>query len=162
MNQKKQLKKIGHKNKETNIIEKQLYIKNLQKKEKNVQLSQPNLMKVQRKNQVHIETYQVGFQQNLIRTIEKPMEEWLNFQKQGEKLQHKEKKMKQTEAIILSMTLQERSNPSILNAKRRLRIANGSGTKVSSVNSLIRDFEKMRKVMKMFKGNSRLLNKFKK
>ena len=77
----------------------------------------------------------------------------------GEK---EEKKMKQTEAIILSMTLQERSNPSILNAKRRLRIANGSGTKVSSVNSLIRDFEKMRKVMKMFKGNSRLLNKFKK
>lgn len=67
----------------------------------------------------------------------------------GEK---EENKMKRTEAIILSMTIQERTKPSILNAKRRLRIANGSGTKVSDVNTLIKDFEKMRKMTKMFKG----------
>lgn len=67
--------------------------------------------------------------------------------------EREENKMKQTEAIILSMTPQERQNPNILNARRRLRIANGSGTQVRDVNSLIKQFEQMRKIMKMMKGD---------
>ena len=66
--------------------------------------------------------------------------------------EREEKKMKQTEAIILSMTPQERHNPGILNARRRLRIAKGSGSEVRDVNSLIKQFEQMRKIMKMMKG----------
>jgi len=62
------------------------------------------------------------------------------------------KKMNHTEAIILSMTRKERQNPQILNGSRRLRIAKGSGTKVSEVNQLLKQFQQMRKMMKMFKG----------
>ncbi len=67
--------------------------------------------------------------------------------------EREEKKMRQTEAIILSMTIKERRNPSILNARRRLRIANGSGTQVRDVNALLKQFEGMRKMMKMLKGD---------
>ncbi len=67
--------------------------------------------------------------------------------------EREEKKMRQTEAIILSMTPYERRNPNILNARRRLRIANGSGTQVRDVNALLKQFEGMRKMMKMFKGD---------
>lgn len=65
-----------------------------------------------------------------------------------------EKKMKRTEAIILSMTPAERRNPNILNARRRLRIAKGSGSEVRDVNRMLKEFEGMRKMMKMFKGGS--------
>ena len=68
----------------------------------------------------------------------------------GEK---EERKMRRTEAIILSMTPKERRNPAILNARRRLRIANGSGTQVRDVNALLKQFEGMRKMMKMLKGD---------
>ncbi len=67
--------------------------------------------------------------------------------------EREEKKMRQTEAIILSMTPKERRNPAILNARRRLRIANGSGTQVRDVNALLKQFEGMRKMMKMLKGD---------
>lgn len=63
-----------------------------------------------------------------------------------------EDKLKQTEAIILSMTPKERQNPQILNASRRKRIANGSGTEVRDVNALIKQYGQMRKMMKMMKG----------
>ena len=53
------------------------------------------------------------------------------------------------EAMIHSMTPQERSNPGLLNASRRSRIAKGSGTTVQEVNKLIKQFEEMRKMMKM-------------
>ncbi|MCX7768279.1 MAG: signal recognition particle protein [Flavobacteriales bacterium] len=56
---------------------------------------------------------------------------------------------KSTEAIILSMTPEERANPQILNGSRRQRIARGSGTSIQEVNRLIRQFEDMRKVMRM-------------
>ncbi|MCF0199673.1 MAG: signal recognition particle protein, partial [Bacteroidaceae bacterium] len=56
---------------------------------------------------------------------------------------------KQTEAIILSMTLKERQNPAILNTSRRMRIAKGSGTTIQDVNRLIKQFDQMRKMMKM-------------
>jgi signal recognition particle subunit SRP54 len=63
-----------------------------------------------------------------------------------------EKQMKRTEAIIQSMTIQERRKPSLLNGNRRIRIAKGAGVKVLEVNQLIKQFEQMQKLMKMMKG----------
>ncbi|MFW5883818.1 MAG: signal recognition particle protein, partial [Verrucomicrobiota bacterium] len=63
-----------------------------------------------------------------------------------------ERKMARTEAIILSMTPQERENPRLLNGSRRLRIANGSGVAVRDVNALIKQHGQMRKMMRMMKG----------
>jgi len=57
--------------------------------------------------------------------------------------------MKRTEAIILSMTMEERRNPSILKASRKKRIADGSGVSVTDVNKLLSQFEDMKKMMKM-------------
>lgn len=57
------------------------------------------------------------------------------------------------EAIILSMTPKERTNPEILNTSRRARIAKGSGTNVQDVNRLIRQFDQTRKMMKMVTGS---------
>lgn len=59
-----------------------------------------------------------------------------------------ENQMKRVEAIVLSMTLDERSNPDILNARRRQRIARGSGVSVTEVNDLLQRFGQMRKMMK--------------
>lgn len=59
---------------------------------------------------------------------------------------------KQTEAIIGSMTPQEREHPEIINARRRERIAKGSGTTMADVNRLLKQFEDMRKMMKMAAG----------
>ncbi len=57
-------------------------------------------------------------------------------------------KIKRTEAIVLSMTLQERSKPDIIKGTRRQRIAEGSGTSLLEVNQLIKQFSEMRKMMK--------------
>jgi len=65
-----------------------------------------------------------------------------------------EKAMKRTEAIILSMTKQERRKPDILNGNRRLRIANGAGVKGVEVNQLMKQFQQMQKMMKMLKGGN--------
>ncbi len=59
-----------------------------------------------------------------------------------------EKKMPHTKAIITSMTKREREKPSIIDAKRKRRIAAGSGTSVEEVNQLLRQFEQMQKMMK--------------
>jgi signal recognition particle subunit SRP54 len=59
-----------------------------------------------------------------------------------------EEQLKCTEAIVLSMTSEERSRPEILNARRRQRIARGSGSTVTQVNDLLRRFDQMRKLMK--------------
>jgi len=59
-----------------------------------------------------------------------------------------EKQLKRTEAIVLSMTSEERTHPGILNARRRQRIARGSGNTVTEVNELLRRFGQMRKMMK--------------
>lgn len=59
-----------------------------------------------------------------------------------------EGELKRTEAIILSMTPQERRNPGILNFKRRQRVASGSGTTVQEIGSLLKRFEMARKMMK--------------
>ncbi len=59
-----------------------------------------------------------------------------------------EKQLKRTEAIVLSMTNEERKRPDILNARRRQRIARGSGSTVTEVNDLLQRFNQMRKLMK--------------
>ena len=59
-----------------------------------------------------------------------------------------EKQLQRTEAIVLSMTNEERTRPDILNARRRQRIARGSGSTVTEVNDLLRRFDQMRKLMK--------------
>lgn len=65
--------------------------------------------------------------------------------------------MKRTEAIVLSMTLEERRDPSILKASRKKRIADGSGTTVTDVNKLLNQFEEMKKMMKiMGNGNFKI------
>jgi signal recognition particle subunit SRP54 len=62
------------------------------------------------------------------------------------------KKMKHIEAIILSMTPQERRRPDILNGSRRARIAKGSGRSVQEVNRLMEQFKQMQKLMKQMRG----------
>jgi signal recognition particle subunit SRP54 len=63
-----------------------------------------------------------------------------------------EDQMTRTEAIILSMTPQERRKPELLNGSRRKRIADGSGTKIVEVNQLMKQFQQMQQMMKMLKG----------
>lgn len=63
-----------------------------------------------------------------------------------------EKQFARTEAIIQSMTIQERRNPQIINGNRRMRVAKGSGTRVSDVNQLLKQFGQMRKMMKAMRG----------
>ena len=60
--------------------------------------------------------------------------------------------MKHVEAIILSMTKQERARPEIINGSRRARIAKGSGRPVSEINRLLKQFKEMEKFMKSMKG----------
>ena len=67
-----------------------------------------------------------------------------------DEIEKSEKEFRQMEAIICSMTLEERRNPSLLNASRRKRIAAGSGQPVSKINSLIKKYEDAKKLMKQF------------
>lgn len=64
-----------------------------------------------------------------------------------------DKGMARNEAILQSMTKQERQKPMILNGSRRMRIAKGSGVKVVEVNQLLKQFQQMQKMMKMMKGS---------
>lgn len=63
-----------------------------------------------------------------------------------------EKEMKKVECIIQSMTKEERKKPEILKASRKQRIAKGSGTEVADVNRLLKQFDQMKSMMKMFSG----------
>lgn len=63
-----------------------------------------------------------------------------------------EKSIKQTEAIIQSMTLKERENPKLLNPSRKHRIAKGAGVDIAVVNRFIKQFEQSQKLMKQFSG----------
>ncbi len=68
---------------------------------------------------------------------------------------------KPIEAIIKSMTVEERTNPDVINGSRRARIAKGSGTSVQQVNQLLKQFNEMRKMMKMMNkmgGSKRMLS----
>ena len=63
-----------------------------------------------------------------------------------------DKHLGKIEAIILSMTLAERSDPSILNPSRKNRIAKGAGVSINEVNRIVKQFEQMKKFMKQFSG----------
>lgn len=63
-----------------------------------------------------------------------------------------EKKIERIKAIILSMTKRERRNPDILNYSRKMRVAKGSGTSVQEVNSLLKQFEQSKQMMKQLKN----------
>lgn len=71
-------------------------------------------------------------------------------QVKGVNLEESEKEFRQMEAIIYSMTLEERKNPSVLNASRRKRISAGCGQPVSKINNLIKRYEDAKKLMKQF------------
>lgn len=102
------------------------------------------------KQQFTLEEFQLQLQQikkmgsvgSLLELI--PGAKKLASQVDTEKAEHE---MKRVEAIINSMTLQERRNPAILNGRRRLRIAHGSGTTVTDVNRLMKQFMEMKKMM---------------
>ncbi len=70
-----------------------------------------------------------------------------------------EKRLKKVEAIICSMTYEERINPEVIDGSRRKRIAKGSGTTPTDVSALVRDFMSMRKEMKKMKGMGKLLSR---
>lgn len=63
-----------------------------------------------------------------------------------------EKQLERNKAIVLSMTVQERRNPQILNASRRKRIAAGSGMQIQDVNRLLNQFDQMKKMLRQFSG----------
>ena len=63
-----------------------------------------------------------------------------------------EKQLKQMEAIVLSMTKEERRNPKLLNPRRKHRIAKGAGVDIAVVNRFIKQFEQSQKLMKQFGG----------
>lgn len=69
-----------------------------------------------------------------------------------EDAERSEKEMARSRAIIYSMTPAERAKPSLIDPKRKRRIAAGSGTKVEDVNRLLRQLEQSRKLMKMMSG----------
>ncbi len=70
-----------------------------------------------------------------------------------------EKQIDRMQAIIQSMTQKERTRPHIINASRKVRIANGSGTKVEDVNRLLRQFEQVQKLMKQMKNGRGMFGK---
>jgi signal recognition particle subunit SRP54 len=73
-----------------------------------------------------------------------------------------DKEIVRIEAMICSMTLEERRNPKILNASRRMRIANGSGTTVQQLNKFMKTFEMTQKMMKELKTPKKMKNMMKK
>ncbi len=70
-----------------------------------------------------------------------------------------EKEIRRTEAIIYSMTKKEREKPSLIDPKRKRRIARGSGTTVQDVNKLLRQFEQMQKMMKQYTKNPKAFSR---
>lgn len=67
-------------------------------------------------------------------------------------LSDSEAQMKRTESIILSMTPEERANPDLMNMSRKKRIAAGAGVSINEVNTLVKQFDQMKKLMKQFSG----------
>jgi signal recognition particle subunit SRP54 len=77
----------------------------------------------------------------------------------GQDLSKQEKEMRQMEAMICGMTVQERNNPHILNARRRQRIAKGSGVSVTQLNTMLNKFSEMQQMMKKMPKLQRMLAK---
>ncbi|MDD2319792.1 MAG: signal recognition particle protein [Geobacteraceae bacterium] len=110
------------------------------------------LQKKLKKNQYDLEDFRNQLQQmkkmGSLESIMGMIPGMGKLMKQMEGAQPSEKEFKRIEAIIDSMTREERSNPSILNGSRRLRIAKGSGTTVQEVNQLLKRFAEALKVVK--------------
>lgn len=111
-----------------------------------------NLQKKMKGNQFNLEDF-LG-QMKMMKTMG-PMENILEMipgiGKEMKKVKGKvdfEKELKRIEAIIQSMTKKERRNPEVLNASRRRRIAEGSGTRVQDINSFMKQYLEMKKMMK--------------
>jgi signal recognition particle subunit SRP54 len=66
-----------------------------------------------------------------------------------------EEQLKRSEAMIRSMTIQERHNPRIINGSRRMRIAKGSGTTVQDVNGLLKQFSQMNRMVRQLTGTGK-------
>jgi signal recognition particle subunit SRP54 len=79
--------------------------------------------------------------------------------KQQGNLSKQEKEFKRMEGMICSMTLQEKRNPTILNAKRRIRIAKGSGVSVTELNTMLNKFNEMQQMMRKMGKMSKLMGK---
>ena len=79
--------------------------------------------------------------------------------KEMKQAQIDDRELARVEAIIHSMTLEERRNPELINGSRRLRIANGSGVTTSEVNLLLKQFKEMQRMMKGFGGLAMRKNK---
>ena len=71
-----------------------------------------------------------------------------------------ESMLKRNEAIIMSMTPAERDDPKLLNPKRKMRIAKGSGVDIMYVNRLVKQFEQMSKMMKQMTGGGKKRGRF--
>jgi signal recognition particle subunit SRP54 len=80
------------------------------------------------------------------------------LKKQGD-LSKQEKEFKRMEGMICAMTLQERRNPALLNAKRRIRIAKGSGVSVTELNTMLNKFGQMQQMMKKMGKFQRMMAK---
>jgi signal recognition particle subunit SRP54 len=104
-----------------------------------------------RKNQFTLEDFMEQMEQ--VRNMG-PMDELLGMlpgmggAKQLKNMQFDEKQLDHIEAIISSMTPEERQDPDIINGSRRKRIAQGSGTKIQDVNRLLKQFRQTKKMMK--------------
>lgn len=125
------------------------------------------LQKKMGKNEFDLEDFLA--QMKMIRNMG-PMENMLEMipgmgkaMKQMEGRVNFEKELSKIEAIIFSMTKEERKKPEILNASRRRRIANGSGTKVQDINQFMKQYLEMKKMMKSINklGLGGLMKKFK-
>jgi signal recognition particle subunit SRP54 len=108
------------------------------------------LEKLAKKNQFSLEDFQLQLQQlKKMGSLGDLLDLVPGVRKLSSKvnLGQAERELKRVEAIINSMTLEERRNPAILNGSRRRRIAQGSGTTVTEINRLIKQFQEMKKVM---------------
>ena len=76
-----------------------------------------------------------------------------------EEISKQEKEFRRMEGMICAMTPQERANPAILNARRRLRIANGSGVRVAEVNTMLNKFTQMQQAMKKMGKLQRMMSR---
>lgn len=108
-----------------------------------------------KKNQLNLEDFLDQLKQiRSMGPLDKLMDMVPGMGNQLKGVQLDEKQIDRTEAVILSMTRQERENPSIINPSRKKRIAAGSGCKVEDVNRLLKSFEQTKTMMKRIPGMS--------
>jgi len=142
----------------------------IEKVEKNIDQKQAlELQEKLRKADFDLEDYlgqlgqlkKMGGIQDLLGMLPANLFPGANLQKQLKDVKPDEKQFLRTEAIIQSMTREERRDPSILNGSRRRRIAKGSGTEVADVNQVLKHYDMIKKMMKQFSGMEKKMKKLK-